>query len=412
VALRKDRDSAWVELAFPLGLGMKLRGIARFRLLETSPRLRLYISPINIDPARPVLPVSHPPFFSMFLARLIGRFATLGLAEDTWALNEGVLDEEAFLEQAWANHSERERMFFEMLRRTPRGVVACVFDGTDRIQHMFMRYMDEGHPALGPQESSERYRGVIEDTYVRCDGLVGRLLDEVDPRDPSNLIVVMSDHGFTTFRRGINLNAWLRAEGYLCLAGDPDPAAGDAPPRALPPAEPGEWFRHVDWTRTRAFALGLGGIFLNLQGRERDGIVAAGEAPALVAELARKLTGLVDPEVGAEAIRRVHVAEEVFDGPYLENAPHLVVGFASGWRASWDGARGIASGPVFTDNTKAWSGDHCVDPDLVPGRPLSGSACTTERASAARRSKPFLQCAAAHKRKWFKELHGTCKIAT
>ncbi|HWN69333.1 MAG TPA: alkaline phosphatase family protein, partial [Haliangium sp.] len=248
LTLRPGEYTDWVPVAFPLGLGLKLRGICRFRLLAMEPSFRLYVTPINIDPENPVLPISHPRFFSVFLSKLIGRYATLGLAEDTWALNEGVLDEDAFLEQAWANHDEREAMFFEMLERTPRGLITCVFDGTDRIQHMFMRYLDEAHPALANEretdERRERYREVIPDTYARMDEMLGRVLDRLDLRglqDPATLVAVLSDHGFQTFRRGVNLNAWLHQNGYLALEEGR--------------TESGEWFRGVDWSRTRAFAV-------------------------------------------------------------------------------------------------------------------------------------------------------------
>jgi predicted AlkP superfamily phosphohydrolase/phosphomutase len=357
VELQENVYSDWVEVAFPMGLGLKLRGICRFRLLEAGARFRLYVSPINIDPARPVMPISHPSIFSVFLAKLIGRFSTLGLAEDTWALNEGVLDEQAFLEQAWSNHSEREAMFFEMLKRTRRGLIACVFDGTDRIQHMFMRYVDDGHPALSDAERQSPYRDVVEQTYERMDEMVGRVMQEVDIEDEQNLLVVLSDHGFHTFRRGVNLNAWLHREGYLALKEGCDGS--------------GEWLRDVDWSRTRAFALGLGGIFLNVKGREAQGIVKPGEeAQALVQEIAQGLDGLLDKGCRngeAVAIRRAYPASELYRGPYADEAPDLIIGYSAGWRASWDGARGIVKGDVFGDNTKAWSGDHCIDPELVPG---------------------------------------------
>lgn len=365
--LRVGEFSAWVPVAFSMGLGLKVRGICRFRLMEADAaagRFRLYVSPINIDPAKPMLPVASPSIFSVFLARLIGRFATLGLAEDTWALNEGVLDEEAFLEQAWANHAERESMFFEMLGRMPRGVVACVFDGSDRIQHMFMRYLDDGHPALRREDPARvaRYKGVIAETYARMDEMLGRVMEKVDPDDPDTLLVVMSDHGFKTFRRGMNLNSWLLQEGYLVLEEEAQ-AAGTS----------GEWFRGVDWDRTRAFGLGLGGIFLNIKGREGRGVVHPGaEAHALADEIAEKLTGMTDPEVVGEggpavAVHKAWTAHRIFDGPYAEDAPDIIVGYAPGWRASWDGVRGIANDVVFDDNTKAWSGDHCIDPEQVPG---------------------------------------------
>lgn len=346
--------SDWIQVAFPLGLGMKMRGICRFRVLEVEPEVRVYVTPINIDPARPVLPISHPSYFSIYLAKLVGRYATLGLAEDTWALNEGVLDEDAFLEQAWDNHREREAQFFEMLSRTPKGVIACVFDGTDRIQHMFMRYMDDGHPALSDEERASPYREVIPDTYARMDEMVGRAMQQVGIDDPHTLFMVLSDHGFKTFRRGVNLNSWLMQNGYLALK--------DGAERS------GEWFRDVDWTRTRAFALGLGGIFLNVKGREAKGMVEPGaEANALADEIAGKLRGLRDTGVDAVAIQEAYPAHALYKGPYKDDAPDIVVGYAAGWRASWDGVRGIVDATVFDDNTKAWSGDHCIDPKLVPG---------------------------------------------
>lgn len=373
------RFTEWLPIGFPLAprlgpLSPRLRGMCRFRLLELGDELRLYVTPLNIDPENPVMPISHPRFFAVFLAKLFGRYATLGLAEDTWALNEKVLDEEAFLEQAWSNHAERERQFFEMLTRTPRGLIACVFDGTDRIQHMFMRYLDEGHPARaatgGAGAGNGRdYGDVIASTYARMDTMLGRVMAEVDPRDPGTLLAVLSDHGFQTFRRGVNLNSWLLRNGYLALK---EGASAS-----------GEWFRDVDWTRTRAFALGLGGIYLNLQGREALGVVDPAAAHALADELAEKLRGLRDPGVDQVAIRDVYPAHRIYKGPYAEDAPDLIVGYAAGFRASWDGVRGIVDDVVFDDNTKAWSGDHCIDPALVPGVLITNQKLGTPEREAA-----------------------------
>jgi predicted AlkP superfamily phosphohydrolase/phosphomutase len=223
---------------------------------------------------------------------------------------------------------------------------------------MFMRYLDDGHPALKRSPDHERWRSVIQETYVRMDRMVGRVLEEVDVADPRTLLMVISDHGFKTFRRGVNLNSWLAKHGYLALL----------PGRE----ESGEWLEGVDWSRTRAFAMGLGGIFLNVRGREAQGIVPAGEAAKRLAdELAKRLTGLVDPEIGDVGIERCYASHRIYDGPYAEDAPDLIVGYAEGWRHSWDGARGIVSSVIFEDNEKAWSGDHCIDPELVPGVILS-----------------------------------------
>lgn len=345
--LKIGEYSEWTEISFKTALGLSMRGISRLRVLSVDP-LELYVSPINIDPSNPMLPISHPNFFATFLSKLVGRYATLGFAEDTWALNEGVLDDEAFLEQAWLNHDEREAMLFEMLKRTPKGLVTCVFDGSDRVQHMFFRHSDPEHPAH-PEDS----RGdIIDEFYERCDKTMEQVLQEVDPSDPENLVVVMSDHGFESFRRGVNLNVWLHEHGYLALKED---------------AEIGPWYRGVDWENTKAFALGLGGIFLNIEGREAFGTVKESEADALAREIAEKLEQMEDPESDVMPVQKAYLASEVYEGPYIDDAPSIIVGYSAGYRASWDGARGICAGPIVEDNTKAWSGDHCIDPTLVPG---------------------------------------------
>ncbi len=225
------------------------------------------MSPINIDPEKPAMPVSYPAFYSAYLAkRLGGPFATLGLAEDTWAVNEGVLDDEAFIAQAYLFHREREAMFLHTLRKQKRGLVACVFDLSDRMQHMFFRYLVDGGGA-GP--GGAKHRETLNDMYREMDALVGKTAAFVDEE---TALFVISDHGFKAFRRGVDLNVWLKKQGYLALRED---------------ASGAEYLRDVDWSRTRAYALGLGGIYLNVKGRERHGVVDASEAPALKKEIAR-----------------------------------------------------------------------------------------------------------------------------
>jgi len=296
------------------------------------------------------LPVSHPFIYAVYLSKLLGRFITLGEANDTWALNEGALDERSFLELTYANHAEWEGMLRNALAKTPRGVVTIVFETTDSIQHMFFRYLDKAHPALkaAPARMSA---AVIEELYKKMDDLVGRVAAGLGPK---GALFVMSDHGFKSFRRGVNLNSWLHQNGYLALA--PGKTAS------------GEWFKDVDWTRTRAYGLGLGGVYLNLAGRESQGLVKPGaEAAALKAELARKLTALRDGPAGPAAITHVYDRDAIYAGPYKDNAPDLIIGYNEGYRASWDGVTGIVNATVLEDNIKAWSGDHCIDPVLVPG---------------------------------------------
>jgi len=345
--LELGKHSPWVVLEFNAGLGVKVRGISRFILKSLDPDVELYVTPINIDPEKPAMPISHPFSYSVYLAKLLGPFATLGLAEDTWALNERIIDEDQFLEQAYLINEERERMLFNELDKVKRGAIACVFDITDRIQHMLWRYIDPDHPANRDKES-ERHKDAIEKLYLKVDEIVGRLLPYVDDR---TALIIMSDHGFKGFRRGVNLNSWLKKEGYLHLK------EGE---------QSGEWFEGVDWSRTKAYALGLGGIYLNLKGRESQGIVDPADAPNLVMELKDLLTGLMDDETGEIAIKNVYDAREVYSGPYVAEGPDLIIGYNAGYRASWEGVTGKVTDEVFTDNTKAWSGDHCIDPECVP----------------------------------------------
>lgn len=348
--MRPGEYSPWIALTFRSTLGMKANGIVRFLVTETGPEFSLYMTPINIDPEKPALPISHPSYYAVYLAKLLGAFATLGMAEDTWALNEGVIDERAFLEQTYLTHAEREAMFFSALDRTRRGVVACVFDSTDRVQHMFYRHLSSGDG------------GVIEDLYRRADALVGRTLQYVDDQ---TTLFVLSDHGFASFRRGVNLNTWLCRNGYMALK---DGAS-----------EGGPYFDGVDWSRTRAYALGLTGLYLNLKGRESVGIVEPGaERAALEKELAEKLSQLRDEETGETAIRQAYVTRSLYRGPYLDAAPDLIIGYSDGYRTSWDAATGTAGPNIIEDNLKAWSGDHSVDPPLVPGVLFSNRAIDSQ----------------------------------
>jgi predicted AlkP superfamily phosphohydrolase/phosphomutase len=342
--------SDWVTLAFHAAPWIKVTGLTRLLVTELDPHLSLYMSPISIDPEKPAMPISHPSFYATYLAKRIGPYSTLGLAEDTWALNEGVTDDATFLQQTYDIDREREAMFFAALDRLRKGTLVCVFDATDRIQHMFWRYLEKGHPAARGREHAE-HKDAIRELYKRNDALVGRVMERLKDGD---VLMVISDHGFSSFRRGVNLNQWLLRQGYLTLK---DGADGSA-----------EWLRDVDWTATKAYCLGLTGMFLNLSGREQQGIVEPGaDAAALKAEIIRRLDGLRDEEKNEIGIREAFDTSALYRGPYLENAPDLLIGYNEGYRTSWDCATGVVAGPVFEDNVKAWSGDHCIDPRLVPG---------------------------------------------
>jgi predicted AlkP superfamily phosphohydrolase/phosphomutase len=350
VDLKEKELSDWITLSFKAAPAIKVSANCRMMVTEMDEHFSLYVTPLNIDPENPAMPISHPSYYATYLAKRIGPYCTLGLAEDTWALNEEVIDDATFLKQAYDIDREREQMFFVALDRLRKGTLTCVFDGVDRIQHMFWRYIEKGHPAARGTSGSEN-ADAIEKIYRHSDALVGKVMARLRRDD---VLMVLSDHGFASFRRGVNLNAWLLSKGWLALKEGGDGTA--------------EWLRDVDWSRTRAYALGLTGMFLNIEGREGQGIVKPGEDAARVkAEIMAALKGLRDTGTSETAVNEAFDTAKLYSGPYLQNAPDLIIGFNAGYRTSWDGATGVVSGPVFEDNTKAWSGDHCIDPRLVPG---------------------------------------------
>jgi len=355
--LKETEYSEWIDLSFG-----KAKGIARFYITQIDPDFNLYHTPIHIDPENPAMPISHPSVYAIYLAKKLGKFATLGLAEDTWALNERVIDEKAFYEQAMLIADERATMFKDALQKTKKGLITCVFDTTDRVQHMFYRYLDPDHPANEGRDTEE-WKDAIPNVYKRMDDMLGEMWDELVRDD--TCFCIISDHGFTNFRRGVNLNAWLRDEGYLYLKDDSGLS--------------GDWFENIDWDRTKAFSLGLTGMFINRKGREASGIVEEGEEyESLVEELMGKLRELRDPKDDRKAILDVFASKDFYDGPYRFDAPDLILGYDGGFRNSWDCATGAVPAEVFSDNTKSWSGDHCVDPRIVPGIFFSNLKLNTE----------------------------------
>ncbi|HUF78434.1 MAG TPA: alkaline phosphatase family protein, partial [Thermoanaerobaculia bacterium] len=229
--LAPGKLSPWVPLSFSAAPGIKVRGITRMMVTEMGEHLSLYVAPIAFDPEKPAMPISHPGYYATYLAKRIGPYSTLGLAEDTWALNEGVIDDGAFLEMTYDVDRERQDMFFAALDRLRRGALVCVFDATDRIQHMFWRYTEAGHPANPTTNGGAQppHANAIEELYRHNDELVGRVMAKLGEGD---VLMVVSDHGFASFRRGVNLNAWLLREGYLHLKEGADGSA--------------EWLRDVD----------------------------------------------------------------------------------------------------------------------------------------------------------------------
>jgi predicted AlkP superfamily phosphohydrolase/phosphomutase len=358
--------SDWLRVSFKAGVFQTVKGIVRFYLSKLGEDFELYASPVNFDPMNSAFPISHPAEFSRELAEELGLFHTTGMVEDHAGLNNGRFGELAYLDQCDLAWREREAMLLRSLDVFKSGLLYCLFDTPDRVQHMFWRFRDPNHPL---HEADPEMARVIEDQYRRSDRMVGHALEFADDK---TLVIALSDHGFGPFRRGVHLNTWLLENGLLTLK------------EGVKPGESaGDLLRGVDWSRTRAYSLGLGGIYLNLKGREADGIVEADDAERLKGEIARGLGGLPDPADGSTAIRGVKTRESVYSGPFVEEAPDLLVLFSKGYRASSSTSMGGVAEASFEDNRKKWSGDHIIDPSLVPGvlfmdRPFQGGSARLE----------------------------------
>ena len=361
--------SDWVPVSFDVWPLQTLRAECRFYLKQVDPTFELYVSPLNIDPMAPALPISTPANYATELARATGRFYTQGMPEETNALIDGLISRDEFLRQARITQAESVREFHYVLDHFDRGLLFYYFGDVDQVSHMFWGARDPQHPAYNKARDA-RYAHTVDDLYVEFDGIVGETVARLGPQD---LLVVMSDHGFTSWRRSFSLNTWLRNEGYIAPAGGVE--------------EPG--LGQIDFSKTRAYGLGLNGLYLNLKGREKSGIVDSAQREALMSEISAKLLAIVDPATGQPAITRVVRRDDVYSSAgHDDTAPDLIIGYAKGTRVSGESALGGLSSAVFSDNMSAWSGDHCMDPDAVPGilltnRPLKQRATTLQMLAPA-----------------------------
>lgn len=337
---------------------LDVRGMVRVYLQQLRPDFRLYVSPVNIDPRAPAQPISVPEEYSVELSEAVGPFYTQEMPEDTKALSARVLDPGEFLAQSALVLEERRKLLRHELRRfktrQQKGLLFFYFSSVDQRAHMLWRQMDREHPfhsADAPRNVAEALR----DTYVELDRILGWTRAELDD---DTALVVMSDHGFSSFRRQANLNTWLEQNGYLTLQ---DPAKRDK----------AEWLLGIDWSRTRAFAIGLNSLYLNVRGRERNGIVPRSERLALAQEIAEKLHAWTDPQNGQRVVTHAALREDVYNGEHVHTAPDLLVGYGRGYRSSWATTSGKVPEGLLEDNDREWSGDHCMDARIVPGVLLS-----------------------------------------
>lgn len=345
--------SDWVPLEFSLGALKSVTGMVKFHLGALEPGLKLYMTPLEQDPRDPAFPIGSPGGYAGELASSIGLYHTLGMPEDTKALNEGAMSAETFADQCNEITQERFAMFWHEFKRFDGGVFAFVFDTSDRIQHMFWR----GNQVDGDLRVM-KLDPRIREHYLLMDRFVGELLDAMDSETG---LLVVSDHGFTSYETDFDLNAWLVAEGFMTLTDSLSDK--DEEETAL--------YRLVDWSKTVAYGCGFSSLYLNLKGRESKGIVGAGEAGELARKIADRAADYRDPTTGGHPVVRLSHRDSIYSGPELANAPDMVLGTSPGYRMSWTTAVGGVCADVLKPNEKHWSGDHIVDHASVPGTVLT-----------------------------------------
>ncbi|MHC4293741.1 MAG: alkaline phosphatase family protein, partial [Planctomycetota bacterium] len=359
VLLKEGQWSDWIKLDFEMPLPSIIRnehvkGICRFYLQENEPNFRLYVSPINTDPSEPYIKITEPPKFIEEISSDLGLFYTTGFQEDHKALSNKVFSDAEFAIQADHVLQERLKLFDYAFKNYDDGLLFFYFSSTDLQSHMFWWDSNEKHPTRSEDDTRDYFRH-LQGIYIRLDTAIGDILASYG-NDAT--IIIMSDHGFANFRRQFNLNSWLRENGYIY------------PPDAT------SLFSDVDWSKTKAYGLGINGLYLNLKGREKFGIVEPGpEREELVEELVKKLEAVQDID-GRSVIRKAYRADKEYSGPHTSLAPDIIVGYRRDYRAAWSTTLGNMNEEVLFDNDSTWSADHCADASEVPGviftnRPIS-----------------------------------------
>jgi predicted AlkP superfamily phosphohydrolase/phosphomutase len=376
VTLKAGDWSGWMDFVFPFNPLIKLHGISRFHVVSTQPEVKLYLSPINFDPRNlpPGFRISAPAKWAPQLAKQFGPYKTLGWQIDTWAISEGFADEQMFLDDMnWT--VTQDRKMFDSFLQSDYDLIVQQFEFPDRVGHVFWRFMDPKHPAYDAAAAA-KWSGTLLQAYQLMDSIVGDAMKAAEKNHAA--LIVLSDHGFASFRKAVNYNTWLVINGYMTLK-----TGVQVKERNVEMLfDQGQFWENVDWSRTRAYAMGLGEVYINLKGREAHGIVSPGaDYDALKRELKQKLVLMQDPEDGAYPVRRVLAREEVYRRFDPNMIPDLFVTNNDGYRVSWQTSLGGIPKSLVEPNKQTWSGDHCsVDPEIVKGIFFYNHRLTTDRA--------------------------------
>lgn len=361
--LKERQWSDWIDVTFKFSKLIKIKGLVRLYLMAVKPELKLYISPIQIHPDNN-LHISYPENYAKELFKRFGPFKTMGWAVDTWTISSGLSDEEQFLSDMYQTEGAYEKIMVQLLKDGDCDLYVQIYEFTDRIAHILWRYIDEKHP-LYDSNNAPKYQNELKKSYIYMDKIIGEAM-ELIPKDCT--LIILSDHGFASFRKEVNYNRWLVDNGLMTLKEDTGLMSlydlfDDN--RLL--------FKNVDWSKTKAYALGLGNIYINLKGREKEGIVEEGkDYEEVVNKIINELPKIVDPETGEHPVCKVYRRDEIYKNYDPNLVPDLRVSNNPGYRVSWQTSLGGAPDNLITPNLKPWSGDHCsLDPEWVKGMIIS-----------------------------------------
>ena len=365
MVLNQGEWSEWIQFEFdtdvPGGMLLgamqaptKLPAIVRFFVKQVHPEMKVYATPMNFDPYHPANAISTPRHLAAEIAEASGLYYTTGMPEDTKALRDGAINEDEFISHCdliWDEKFEQTRQHLKQF------VSGCMFNyvgTTDLMQHIFWRDRDPDHPGR-LADQGDTYADVVNQLYVRSDQMVGEVLDELREED---VLMILSDHGFTTFRKGLNVNTWLLENDLLRLH-DPTQRSGAELLSS----------NAVDWSQTYAYAIGLNAMYLNLKDREHAGIVSESERRALMEKIAEGLMAFQDDN-GAQVVERVDFADDLYpEGltKFRDIMPDFFIGYAEKYRVSWDTSLGSVPRNLMEINDDRWSGTHCIAPNRMPG---------------------------------------------
>ena len=332
--LRRAEWSEIIELRFKVGMLFTAHAITRLILTQLNGVVRLYTLPLQIHPLHSIWHYSSSGSFAKNLWKDVGPYLTLGWPQDTTGLEEGCINDHQFLDLCQLIFERRKQIFFHLLKDFREGVLCGIFDCLDRVQHMFFRDRPD----------------VVRDWYRHLDQFVGEVQEKTSTWDKKHRFLVLSDHGFSPFLQKIHLNRWLVEHGYLALK--EDMTYGD--------------LSNVDWSRTKAYAVGLNSIYLNVAGREGQGIVEADSVENLLMDIKEQLSAWKDADDNL-VIHKVRMKHEIYSAPYIRFGPDLLVGYASGYRASAETGLGKVPEKMLEPNHDHWGADHCMDAEIVPG---------------------------------------------